>query len=157
MKQFNFPLKTLLEVRKQKEILARKDLFEAHLQMKKMLDGLYALLREWKNLIETLKTNQNEKMPAHKLMENFEYFRLLKNKIDLQNKNLKESKISIEFHRKAVIEAMQRRKIIENLKEKKSAEWEAENLNQEKMHIDDLATTRYTHAKLKKKPPALEN
>jgi flagellar export protein FliJ len=71
----------------------------------------------------------------------------LKNKITRQKNLVAEAEASVERQRKEVVKAMQKRKIIENLQDKKYSEWETLNFNLERASLDELATMRYSKSK----------
>lgn len=145
MKKFRFSLSTLLKVRREKENIARKNLQEAHLFLNKMTNALKDLENQRDGVFESLR--QEQRMAHHTaiITDHFNYLALLKKKIVNQHILIEEARYQLELQRKAVIKAMQDRKIIENLSEKQYAEWEYNMNEQEKMFFDELATIRFLH------------
>jgi flagellar protein FliJ len=146
MKKFRFSLATLLEVRRQKEIVERKNLLEAHLVLQKAITGLNELENQRLEFLDILRQKQMPVVEMRELTEYFDYLEVIKKRIVLQQEIINDALESIENQRKVVVVAMQKRKIIENLREKKFAEWEYEAQSQEKAFFDELTTIRHTYS-----------
>lgn len=145
MKKFRFSLSTLLKVRLEKENIARKKLQEAHLFLNNMTNALKDLEDQRDRIFESLRQKQRIAHHTTVINDHFNYLALLKKKIVNQHILIEEARYRLELQRKALIKAMQERKIIENLSEKQYAEWEYNMNEQEKIFFDELATIRFLH------------
>jgi flagellar FliJ protein len=146
MKKFQFSLSTLLQVRSQQEEIAHKNLLDSHLVLNKMNHQLIELFQELEKIQTQILQKQCNQFPAD-LSEYYLYLEMLKKKIARQKNLVDEAEVSLERRRKEVVRAMQRRKIIENLRDKKYSEWETTNFNSERSSLDELSTMRYSKSK----------
>lgn len=146
-----FSLTTLLHVRRQQEELAHKNLLEAHLVLRKITVILQELHKELENLREQIRQSHKKRQNYSDLASYYRYMDVVKKKIERQGILVKEAEASVERQREDVVKAMQKRKIIENLRDKKLAEWESDNFDLERASLDELATMRYAKGKLQSK------
>ncbi len=147
MKKFNFNLASLLKVRHLKEEIAHRNLLEAHLILQKMSMILEKFHRDFDRVTDHIRVLQKNNVHPQSLTMNYDYLEVLKKKIDHQRIIVREAQAILELRRREVMKAMQKRKIIENLRDKKYGEWETLNLNVEKNALDELATMRYPKTK----------
>ena len=143
MKKFRFSLTTLLQVRREKENIARKNLLEEHLVLQDHLAKLIVLVRQRQQIIQSIREKQKEKLAIDELSHHFDYLQTLKKKIDRQFQQINEVHQQLEVLRQEVLKAVHQRKIIENLRDKKLTEWETKYLEQERAFFDELATIRF--------------
>jgi flagellar FliJ protein len=149
MKKFRFSLSTLLQVRKQAEEIAHKNLLEAHLLLQRQLAGLSELHQEQDKIIRELRRLQRSDPNPEKIISLNNYMQSIEAKIERQLSSVKQATFFVELQRQEVIKAMQKRKIIENLKDKRYSEWEEELFDKERADQDELSTMRYSRSKSK--------
>lgn len=149
MKKFQFLLQTLLEVRQQKETVAYTDLMEAQLVLQRMIKLHRDLENELQQLNGFIEEKKIKSIPAAELASDIEYGLLLNKKIIHQQDIINKTLDFVENKRQSLIDAMQRRKIIENLREKRHSEWESEFQSVEKTFFDELATIRFVRKSAK--------
>ena len=144
MKKFLFSLSTLLQVRRQKEKIAQKNLLEAHLVLRKVSGVLKKLEGELDNIKNQISRAQNEKQHPAQFIPYYDFMESIKKKITRQKIIVREAGISIDRQRNELIKVMQKRKIIENLSDKKYSEWNATFFKTERAALDEMATMRYS-------------
>lgn len=150
MKKFQFLLQTLLEVRQQKETVAYTDLMEAQLVLQRMIKIHLDLENELQRQTCFIEEKKVKSIPAVELASDIEYGLLLNKKIMHQQDIINKTLDFVENKRQSLIDAMQKRKIIENLREKRHAEWESEFQSVEKTFFDELATIRFVRKSAKR-------
>lgn len=143
MKKFEFPLTTLLMVRKLKEEIAHRSLLEAEIVLIKHRNDLNQLYQQLESVLDEIRHSQEGTFAVSRLNELRYYSTNIKHKILNQKFVVKEAEMRLELSRQKVVHAMQERKIIENLNMKKLLEWESANRSQEMKENDEIATTQY--------------
>jgi flagellar protein FliJ len=143
MKKFEFSLSAVLKVRIKKEEIAQNNLWEAHQLLKRASMEKESLVNECHAVNSQIRTIQKGLQKADVLVELFEYLAVVKKRIMLQEEIVEEAKFGVEIKRKIAIKAMQERKVIENIKEKKFKEWENEFFDQERKTFDELAPMQF--------------
>lgn len=143
MKKFEFSLTTLLKARKLKEEIAHRNLLETETVLIKHQKDLRTLYQQLDSLMIEIRASQAGLSSIPRLTELHYYVASVKQKILNQKFVVKEAEISLELSRQKVVQAMQERKIIENLNLKKLLEWEAFNKFQELKENDEIATSQY--------------
>lgn len=151
MKKFRFSLSALLNVRRLKEEIAQKNLLESQLSLQKEMAALEALKKEYQGLQQEIRQVQKIMRYTQPLAQRQEFLNVIKERIKEQLNIVEFAKSNVEMKRREVVRAMQQRKIIENLREKKFSEWETEFYDQERKTFDELATMQFGRkSKLKK-------
>lgn len=149
MKKFNFELSSLLKYRNEVEQLRKKQLFLAQTDLHNAFDHLRKYEKELERLRQEFNTHNQEFIILSDVTAYFSYSQLLKSKMDQQKKEIQRYQQIFETKRQAAIQAMQKRKIVENLQEKQYAAWEHDYLENEKSFFDELATIRFMRSKIK--------
>jgi len=147
MKKFQFSLSALLDVRRLKEEIAQKNLLETKLVLQREMAALEALQQEYHAAQERIRKTQKKMRSPEPLARLYEYSDDIKKRIKAQQKLVEVAKSNVELKRKDVVYSMQQRKIIENLRDKKLSEWEAEFIDMERKTFDELSTMRYGRKK----------
>jgi flagellar FliJ protein len=146
MKQFNFRLQKVLEVREREEQDAIKALSQAK---QVVLDARSTLLQ-----LETIKadiiTGLGTLRRAGALDPNEQiayqtYLVQVKEKIALQETKIVELQATEHDRRLELVEAARERMAIENLKAKAKTEYDYETLKDEQIEADDLTSARHIH------------
>lgn len=143
VKKFEFTLSALLKVRLKKEEIARNNLMDSHRILKRVSDDLEELLNEKQQIDQKISTIQKKLRNTNDLLKLFEYLEVMQKKIKRQEEIVKEARFAAEIKRKEAITAMQERKVIENIKEKKYKEWEKEFFDAERKAFDELSTIKF--------------
>lgn len=143
MKKFHFSLEALLEYRRQQENKAYKEFLETRLVFEKNLDILDNLIQEERILNEAIRQNEKQLPDLLQLECQFDYLQLLGQRIAKQKSRVNEAKKNMEKQRKELTFALQKRKIIENLYERKFSEWEYTLQEKERSFFDELAAIRF--------------
>lgn len=147
MKKFRFSLETLLELRQNQENLAYKALLEAQLVLTKSLSSLEELEKEKKDLEKEIQKEQMAPSSAATLADQYEFYRTIEKRIEYQKSLVREARQEMDNQRQALAIAIQKRKMMENLQEKKFSEWEYNLQEQERAFFDELATMRFLRNK----------
>jgi flagellar protein FliJ len=143
MRKFLFSLEALLDLRRNQENLAYKALLEAQLILIKSLAFYEELEKEKEALEEAIKREQKITSDVLKLANQYEFFRILEERIESQKSLLLSARKEMDNRRQELAISIQKRKMIENLQEKKKGEWEYILEKQERVFFDELATIRF--------------
>ncbi len=149
MKKFIFKLEPLLNFRKQEEHLKRKELFLAHTHLQHLIGKMEELEKECLDLDETIRRKSAIHVDTAEIVGFYDYKQVVNEQLKRYKEEIAKTHQRIEKRREAVIEAMQKRKIVENLQEKQSSSWESAFQEKEKTFFDELATIRYMRDKQK--------
>lgn len=142
MRKFKFSLSALLEVCFRKEEIAQNKLKEAHQELKKNEDTLRTLILDEQKTQGHLRQVLAMAFKAEQICGFFEYLAQIKLKVHEQKRLIKEARLNVEQKRQLMLLAMQQRKILENLKEKKYMEWQRDFDGKEQKFFDELSSSR---------------
>ena len=147
MKKFQFKLETLLSVREREEKVAQRELAIVHQELERIIGAVEVLYSEREVVEKTLKEKQQRSITIDSVIEYVEYLQLMYERIaSMEDEKLRMQNV-VESKRKVVMLAMQRKKALENLKERKLSQWEEEYRKMEKTFLDEVATVRYVQNK----------
>jgi flagellar export protein FliJ len=149
MKQFKFNLASLLDFRHKQEIRKRKDLSVAQIELAKQNENLQRLEQEVETVDDWIRNQKQISTHITDIASYYSYLEILRKKIAEQKKIAFEIQNKIEKCRKEVVQARQKKNIVENLKDKRYEVWAKECEAVEKAIFDELATVRFTRDKLK--------
>lgn len=147
MKKFQFSLATLLEVLRNQENLAYKSLLEAQLVLTKTCESLENLEKKRNALINTIHSEQKSPSTVSTLANQYEFFQFLEKRIKNHEILVQHAQIEMDTRREKLTTAVQKRKMMENLQEKKYNEWDYNLQEKERTFFDDLATIRFLRDK----------
>lgn len=156
MKKFKFNLSTLLQVRGEAENEAHRELLKAHIHLKKMLKSIEDLETEYILLNEEVERKQKKAFSAEKLSDQHDYLMKLEQRIKLQVEEVVKAQINLEEKRLLVVQAIQKKKTIENLQDKQYAVWENEYLIKEAAFFDEVSTIYFIREKREKSEQTTE-
>lgn len=145
MSIFKFRLQAVLEVRKKKEDLRKKELFQLRETLKNQQCFLAGLEDQRSVLEEAIRERQKETLDIDEIFCYQQYLKYTREEIINQIFLIKNLNQDIERKHQDLISASKEKKIIEKLKEKQHTEF---NKNLEKGEIkvlDELGTNGYTH------------
>lgn len=138
MHKFAFRLESVLNLKTQMEDNAKNNLARAT----KELDNHKVYLEELKNVndvsMSSLTEEVDEGIPVYRVQIYNNYLSLMKEKIANQKENVNIAERNVDTNREYLIKAMQERKVLEKLKEKKYEEYTKEQLKEEQLGIDEL-------------------
>ena len=137
----------LLRLRKQKEQAAQKEAMLAHQQLNKVKEALDLLQSECDFLADELRKKQKTTRSIHDFRNYYLYLQELRRKIESQQDEMLKAQNLLEIKREKVAEAMQNKKILENIKDKQYAEWQEQFEKLEAKLIDELATIKFIRNK----------
>lgn len=147
MKPFKFRLKALLEYRKLQEEHFQLELSCALSAYNQSLEEMQHLAKDYDTAMELLRQNQ-------KNMLKIEEFKLFQNYLDKLNGDIQKQNQVVEAMRnvyrekqKLLLEAAQKRKIVEKFKEKRFNQYYAEQLQEEQKMIDEVGTQGFIRQK----------
>ena len=144
MKKFQFKLESVLKIRKQAEQEALIDLQEAESQLKKILDHIASLEKEILETETSLRSQARQALSAQEIAYHSSYIQLTRVKIEKMQDNMLRAKNNVEEKRQIAVKAMQERKMIEKLKEKRYSQWEKEIVEKERSQLDEIGTMRHS-------------
>ena len=143
MRKFKFNLEALLKLRNEQETAAKLQLAEAQQVVHLIDEQIEALEQQRISDEDSLADQKSKGFRADDLAASMLYLDKLRTQIlSLQDERLRALN-TVQQRRQEVAKAMQERKTIDRLKEKKHAEWEAEYRRAEKNFLDEQATMRY--------------
>ncbi len=147
MKKFNFNLSSVLKVRKQLETVAQREVFLAQEHLDKVKQVLKVLQDETENLEKELASKQRTGLSIHDYKDYLYYIQSLKKRLQQQQDVVFKSQNILKGKRNDVTKAMQKKKIIENIKDKQYDVWKEQFQKMEAKLTDELATIRYIRSK----------
>lgn len=144
MKNFRFNLSTVLQVRSETENAAHRELLKAQIHLQEMFHRLSQLENEYYRLVEGFNRMQKEKFSSEEMGLYYQCFYRVEHQISLQIEDVVKAQNRVEDKRQLVVKAMQQKKILENLKNKKMTDWQTEWQKREMTFFDEVSTTQYT-------------
>lgn len=136
MKNFEFKLEKVLNVREIEEDLAQNELVKARhkaRKIKKDINHLNEIQDETYNLLRSDNTDPIKSLQARR------YLNINRTKINKAEKRLVKQDKIIEEKREEVVEKSQNRKMLETLKENAANEFHEEFIKKEQKELDELA------------------
>jgi flagellar FliJ protein len=147
MKPFKFRLQKLLEFREMEEEQNQLAFGRVQAEYKFALDELQRLIQQRDTAVDLFCKKQKNglKIEEFKLFQN--YFDKFNE--DIQNQRQKIEKIQAILHekQKLLIEAVQKRKIVEKFKEKRFNQYYSQQLQDEQKMIDEVGTQAFVRKK----------
>ncbi len=148
MKKFSFPLEALLQQRLRDEDLVKRDLADAN-------SLIYSLQQELSDSEIQLKELQKSQLEARRngtanntvLRYSITYRNKIKIDMVRKGNEIQDAVGKASQIQNRLIEAVQRRKTVEILKEKKHEEWLEEIKKHEQKFLDDLAQQGYIRSR----------
>jgi len=144
---FKFRLQTVLEYRTILEERMLLRFSEAARLLEKEKNKLELLTQEKLNLFDTLKSLQKNATPVEKITMLVRYIEELKEKENGQRTIISEVSVDLEEKRKDLLESVQKRKMLEKLKEKNLEEYQLSSADFDRKVMDEMGITRFGGAK----------
>lgn len=143
MHKFAFRLESVLKLKVQMEDNAKNNLARAT----KELEDQKAYMEELKNInnasMNSLNNEVDEGIPVYRVRLYNNYLSLMKEKIVNQKENVNIAENNVDTNREYLIKAMQERKVLEKLKDKKFEEYVKEQNKAEQLGIDELNSFKF--------------
>lgn len=143
MGSFTFTLQTVLDAQNHKERQAHKDLLEAHLVLENAGLELSVLREQMEAFDQDVGVSRRQNQLLSHVLATQNYRKSLLHKIERQMERLEEAKTAFEEKRILLLEVMQRRKILEQVRAKHFQAWEERQQNLEAAFLDEIATSRH--------------
>lgn len=143
MHKFAFRLESVLKLKTQMEDNAKNNLARAT----KELENQKTYLEQLKNVndasINSLTVEVDEGIPVYRVRLYNNYLSLMKEKIVNQKENVNVAEHNVDTNREVLIKAMQERKVLEKLKDKKFDEYIKDQNKAEQLGIDELNSFKF--------------
>ncbi len=136
MKNFEFKLEKVLNVREIEEDLAQNELVKARHESRKIEKNINHLNEIQNETYKFLRKDNND--PAKSLQAR-RYLNINRTKIDKAKRKLEKQDEIVEEKREEVVEKTQNRKMLETLKERAANKFYRESLKKEQKELDELA------------------
>lgn len=143
MKKFRFKLDTLLSVREREVECSSQRLAQANERLLSEVAKQKELEKEQGAIEDSLRFTADQKIQAREVVENLQYIDLLKKKICMKQEQVNYREKIVRQAAEKATEALQERKAIEKLKEKRYGQWKKRQVDLENADLDELATERY--------------
>jgi flagellar FliJ protein len=144
---FKFKLQTVLEYRKiiEEKMLLRFS--EAAIRLNEEKRKLELLEQEKLNIVGILKSLQQNTTPVENIALLVKYIGALQEKENCQREIIHELSGELDLKRKELLESVQKRKIIEKLREKKLEDYHHDIAYYDRKVMDEMGITRFAGAK----------
>ena len=139
MKRFDFSLQKVLDFREFEKKQAEAELGKAVAEETKIQDTLNLIAQAHATSVQTADATKD--VSGMFAVQN--YFRLLNQRKEEALTSLAQAQVITEEKREAMREAMKNCKVLENLRDKRKADWKKQNLKAEENEIDDIVTSKY--------------
>ena len=136
MKNFEFKLNKVLNVREIEEDLAQNELVKARHEARKIEKNINYLNEVQNETYRFLRKDNNDPV---KSLQARRYLNINRTKIDKAKRRLEKQDEIVEDKREKVVEKSQNRKMLESLKEKAANKFYREAMKKEQKELDELA------------------
>ncbi len=140
---FKFRLQTVLEYRTILEERMLLRFSEATRRLDEEKNRLELLIRERFNLVAALKNLQENATPVEKITMLVRYIEALQEKENLQRNIILEIAAEVEEKRKDLLESVQKRKMIEKLKDRNLEDYQRSLADYDRKVMDEMGITRF--------------
>jgi len=142
MRRFEFRLDRVLSVRIQQEKIQQKEFAVVQAKYQKAVEMLKQLFDSRQETVLNLKKLSSKGFDQRVYLAHMSFIEKLNRDIDMQRITLQKIEVELNKERKKLLEAMQKRKILEILKDKNKTEYIHELLIEEQKVLDDLAKNK---------------
>lgn len=142
MAKFIFRLEAVLNVKRQQEENIKNELGKAIQRLETEKQKLARLERSKEEIIAEF-NQKTKKTTVHKLIEFNAYLSLLKSNISRQKERVNKAVLDVDKIREELMKAVQERKILEKLKEKKHDEYLIEQKKFEQKTNDEIVSYKH--------------
>ena len=138
MKKFAFSMQKILDLRIFEQRQAEMELGKANAEVARIQGELESIAKRKVSTIKNFDTNTDFLIQA----EIQSFFFMLEQKKEKFLEELATAQIAADEKREVVLQAMQKVKVLEKLKENKFRQWKKDNLKAEELAADDIVTAR---------------
>ena len=138
MKKFSFSMQKILDLRIFEKRQAEMELGKANAEVARIQGELESIAKRKVSTIKNFDTNTDFLIQA----EIQSFFFMLEQKKEKFLEELATAQIAADEKREVVRQAMQKVKVLENLKENKFRQWKKDSLKAEELAADDIVTAR---------------
>ncbi len=138
MAKFKFELQSLLRLKAQIEDNLKNELGKAIQKLEKEKEKLRKIQEERDECINQANGKAKHGIAVAKLRDYSSYISLLVDKIEQQKENINYAQNNVDRYREQVIKAMQEKKMLEGLKEKKIQEFQKDEIRAEQKLNDEV-------------------
>jgi len=148
---FHFKLQKLLDIEKCKEEELIKELKERQKKLKEeeKMEVLLTSLLNARQSEMSKAMNGKANVSVFVLFES--YFAKLNRDIAAQRNKIKQAFVQVEKTREKLLAVFKKRKLLEKLRERYEKEYIEQELRKENKYLDEIATSRFYHNRLKEK------
>lgn len=143
MQKFGFRLESVLKLKTQIEDNAKNNLARSTRELQNQKNRLEELEEIKEVSMNKLTSEVDSGIPVYQIRNFNSFFGLMKNKITKQKVNVNNAQNDVDINREALVKAMQEKKILEKLKEKKYEEYLVEQNKAEQQLIDELNSYKF--------------
>lgn len=143
MKPFAFKLQTALNIKLKEEEKVKEELHQQTARRLETLDLLAVLEEELGKLEDRLRGHQDTRVDVDEIRRCLDYLPVIREKILRQKECIRQIEAEIDRIRQTLVELMRKRKVLEKLKERHYAQYQAEVNREEQKIIDEMATNSY--------------
>jgi len=143
MQKFGFRLESVLNLRTQLEDNAKNSLACAARELECQIDCLTGLKNVNDDSMNSLNAEVDKGIPVYRIKNYNSYLSFLKSKIENQKENVNIAEHAVDINRESLIKAMQERKILEKIREKKYQEYLITQNKAEQLLIDELNSFKF--------------
>ena len=140
MARFVFGLQTVLEQREIEETLCKKELFEAQLAQKRLMDDLAELEGQIRGANESMRNEHLVGILKPTMIATHRrYLIAMKQQVFSLAEKIAAARTTVEARQRKLAEASKSKKVIELLRDKQKSRWTAEQDRKELAAADDVA------------------
>ncbi len=143
MHKFGFRLESVRNLKVQMEDNAKNHLALASRELEKQKEFLNGLKTTRESSISELNSKVDEGVSISQIRAYNNYFSFLKQKITEQKQNVNNAQNQVDIKRESLVKAVQERKILDKLREKKYGEFLKEQGKAEQQLIDELNSFKF--------------
>ena len=141
MYQFNF--EPLLNHRRYQVDVLQKQLADLKIRLDAEKDKLWLLRQKKRKTVLRLQEKQTDGRPASEIKLYIDFIEQLSEKMEAQKQNVLEAERDFSLKRQDLVAALQKRKILDRLKEKGLQAYEQEQLKKERSLMDEVAAHQF--------------
>jgi flagellar FliJ protein len=141
MYQFNF--EPLLNHRRYQVEVLQKQLADLKIRLDAEKDKLWLLRQKKRKTVLRLQEKQTDGRPASEIKLYIDFIEQLSEKMEAQKQNVLEAERDFSLKRRDLVAALQKRKILDRLKEKGLQAYEQEQLKKERSLMDEVAAHQF--------------
>ncbi|WP_024831376.1 flagellar export protein FliJ [Ruminiclostridium josui] len=143
MQKFEFRLESVRNLKIQMEDNAKNNLALASRELEKQKGFLNSLKMTRESSINELNSKVEEGVSISQIKEYNNYLNFLKQRITQQKENVNIAQNQVDIKRESLVKAVQERKILDKLREKKYGEFLKEQAKAEQLIIDELNSFKF--------------